>query len=99
MTAIKESLKLAKEFLVKAKNLTADLEVFTEVELSTLSTLIEETEVCFGGGGGRGGIGCCMGTSGWEGVVLVVGTRGREGVECWWKVSGISKQLCSTAMA
>lgn len=53
MVAIKESIKLAKDFVVKAINLTADMHIFTEVELTTLSTLIEETEVRLGRGGGR----------------------------------------------
>ncbi|KAL5499634.1 hypothetical protein EMCRGX_G011086 [Ephydatia muelleri] len=44
VVAIKESIKLAKDFVVKAINLTADMHIFTEVELTTLSTLIEETE-------------------------------------------------------
>ena len=47
VTAIKDGLKLAKDFAVKAKNLTADMNIFTDVELSTLATLVEETEVCY----------------------------------------------------
>ena len=61
------SLNVSRDFLSRMKNLSTELQIFTDVEMTTLETLIEETEVsaslslsCWhrnrGEGGGAGGL-------------------------------------------
>ena len=39
------SLNVSHDFLSRMKNLSTELQIFTDVEMTTLETLIEETEV------------------------------------------------------
>ncbi len=39
------SLNVSRDFLSRMKNLSSELQIFTDVEMTTLETLIEETEV------------------------------------------------------
>ena len=43
--ALNVSLNVSHDFLLRMKNLTEDLQIFTEVEMSKLEALINETEV------------------------------------------------------
>ena len=54
------SLNISEDFLARMKNLSADVQIFTEVEMTTLEKLITETKVTDwgrvlerGGGGGK----------------------------------------------
>ena len=40
------SLNISQDFLARMKNLTSDVQIFTEVEMTTLENLVEETGVC-----------------------------------------------------
>lgn len=41
-----QSFNISLDFLARMKNLTEEMQIFTEVEISTLETLINETQVC-----------------------------------------------------
>ena len=45
IASLKESLNISHDFVTRIKNLTDDLQIFTEVEINTLDTLINETVV------------------------------------------------------
>ena len=45
LEAFNVSLNVSRDFLFRMKNLTEDLQIFTEVEISKLESLINETEV------------------------------------------------------
>ncbi len=51
VAALTGSLNLSRQFLSQMKNLSAEVQVFSEVEMTTLETLVNETEV--GGAWGR----------------------------------------------
>ena len=40
---------MSRDFVARMQNLTEELQIFTEVEISTLETLANETEVRVGG--------------------------------------------------
>ena len=42
---MKDSLNLSHDFIVKIRNLTDELQIFTEVEMSKLENITEDTEV------------------------------------------------------
>lgn len=42
---LKQSLNLSNDFLVRVKNISEELQVFTDVEIDTLEKLVEETAV------------------------------------------------------
>ena len=42
---LNNSLNVSRDFLSRMKNLSTELQIFTDVEMTTLETLIEETEV------------------------------------------------------
>lgn len=44
--AIKQMLNHSEHFLSGIRNLTSELQIFTEVEVSALAKLIDETKVC-----------------------------------------------------
>ena len=41
-----QSLNVSVDFLLRMKNLSSEVQIFTEVEISTLEKLILETQVC-----------------------------------------------------
>ncbi len=43
---LNQSLNVSHDFLSRMRNLTTELQIFTEVEMTTLETLVNETEVC-----------------------------------------------------
>ena len=51
------SLNISHDFLARMKNLSSEVQIFTEVEITSLEKLIDEAEVCVEGGGKGGGEG------------------------------------------
>ena len=45
MSELKDSLNLSHDFIVKIRNLTDELQIFTEVEMGKLENITEDTEV------------------------------------------------------
>ena len=45
LSKMASSLNVSHDFLERMKNLTSEIQIFTEVEMTTLETLINETEV------------------------------------------------------
>ena len=45
LEVIKSSLNVSQDFLARMRNLTYELQIFTDVEMTTLETLIQETKV------------------------------------------------------
>lgn len=43
--ALRQSLNISNDFLVKMKNISSELQVVTDVEITTLEILVEETMV------------------------------------------------------
>ena len=42
---LNSSLNISHDFLTRMRNISEEIQIFTEVEMTTLETLIEETEV------------------------------------------------------
>lgn len=49
MANFASSLNVSHDFLARMKNLSSEVQIFTEVEISTLENLVEEAEVCGNG--------------------------------------------------
>ena len=47
ISELKDSLNLSHDFIIKIRNLTDELQIFTEVEMGKLENITEDTEVGF----------------------------------------------------